>query len=323
MAMNERAARRSCLSAGRGAVLAIHAAAGIATECDLQATRLFRAAEGICRAAVARLEQCGRISATPPSGHAAAASSPQERAAGTSGHAAAAARTCSEVHEPQKATSNKSKKKPKKQQNETADMDIVMLPIPAPSPHATVGQLTDSAEANGSLLVGDLAEFGQGSGAASVGPSSSRASGVAAIAATIKHDVNMGKEQGSTAASVPARVGQAVARAGASSVVFCRWVRRCSSCMASTRAALGPSRASGRHASSSTPMAPMQASALSRRQRSTSAERVAFVVADPMLWCMQHIVVDCPVPMAEEQRAGRHLEKPDDTFYFVGADTST
>ena len=202
MAMNERAARRSCLSAGRGAVLAIHAAAGIATECDLQATRLFRAAEGICRAAVARLEQCGRISATPPSGHAAAASSPQERAAGTSGHAAAsAARTCSEVHEPQKAKSKKSKKKPKKQQNETADMDIVMLPIPAPSPHATVGQLTDSAEANGSLLVGDLAEFGQGSGAASVGPSSSRASGVAAIAATIKHDVNMGKEQGSTAAS--------------------------------------------------------------------------------------------------------------------------
>ena len=201
MAMNEGAARRSCLSAGRGAVLAIHAAAGIATECDLQATRLFRAAEGICRAAVARLEQCGRISATPPSGHAAAASSPQERAAGTSGRAAASARTCSEVHEPQKAKSNKSKKKPKKQQNETADMDIVMLPIPAPSPHATVGQLTDSAEANGSLLVGDLAEFGQGSGAASVGPSSSRASGVAAIAATIKHDVNMGKEQGSTAAS--------------------------------------------------------------------------------------------------------------------------
>ena len=54
------ASRRSALCSARGAALATHSAGGIAKCCDVEATRLLRVAEGLCRAAAARLEHIGR-----------------------------------------------------------------------------------------------------------------------------------------------------------------------------------------------------------------------------------------------------------------------
>ena len=51
---------RSAIAAFRGAGLAVHAAAGLAIPLDTETLRLARAAEGILRAAAARLEACAR-----------------------------------------------------------------------------------------------------------------------------------------------------------------------------------------------------------------------------------------------------------------------
>ena len=60
------AAYRSGVAAMRAAVLAVHAAAGLTQTLDAEALRLARVAEGLVRAAVARLEHAARHSAEDP-----------------------------------------------------------------------------------------------------------------------------------------------------------------------------------------------------------------------------------------------------------------
>jgi hypothetical protein len=52
--------RKPAIAAARGSVLALHAAAGMATSVDREAARMLRASEGLARAAVARLELTGQ-----------------------------------------------------------------------------------------------------------------------------------------------------------------------------------------------------------------------------------------------------------------------
>ena len=54
------AARKHAVAASRGAVLAVHASAGLAVQVSREAERLLRASEGLARAAVACLERANR-----------------------------------------------------------------------------------------------------------------------------------------------------------------------------------------------------------------------------------------------------------------------
>ena len=60
------AERRTAISVIRGVQLAVHAAAGIVQNLDLEAVRLLRVCEGLARAAAGRVETLGRASAAPP-----------------------------------------------------------------------------------------------------------------------------------------------------------------------------------------------------------------------------------------------------------------
>jgi len=67
----------AALDAARGAGLAMHAASGLSAGVSREATRLLRAAEGLCRAAVATLAAAASEPAAPPG--AAGAGAPQRR----------------------------------------------------------------------------------------------------------------------------------------------------------------------------------------------------------------------------------------------------
>ena len=59
-------AMKAAVAASRGAVLALHSSAGLAGGSSREACRLLRAAEGLCRAAVATLEAAARPRSPAP-----------------------------------------------------------------------------------------------------------------------------------------------------------------------------------------------------------------------------------------------------------------
>ena len=115
--------RRTALQAARAAGLAVHAASGLALGTSVEASRLLRVAEGLCRAASALLSAEGT----------AAAAAGASGAGGTLPAAGPAA--------------GRRKKKPRKKkqpQSREEDSDQVMT----------------ACEAGGSVVIGDLTEFG-------------------------------------------------------------------------------------------------------------------------------------------------------------------
>ena len=131
--------RRLATEAARASVLTVHAAVGLAWQTDKDAARLLRAAEGLCRAAVAKLA----ASPVPPPGTV----PPPGKAA--------------EKNEEMKDKKSKRKRKKTKQNQE------MQVDGGGPTPVATIGSLAGA-------VVGDLSELGISTGYLEI-PSSSAA----------------------------------------------------------------------------------------------------------------------------------------------------
>ena len=119
---------RTALATSRGAVLAIHAAAGTCAGVDAQGVRLLRAAEGLVRASVGRLGYLAR-----------------QRADGSAAtHAAGGAADGKEGSKLDGKAKEKKKRRRKKGKKVQQTADVSM----------------DLVQPGGSILVGDLSELG-------------------------------------------------------------------------------------------------------------------------------------------------------------------
>ena len=140
--------RRLALEAVRASVLAVHSSVGLVWPIDRGTARLLRSAESLCRSAAAVLASSalGRASAEP---------------------SAAAEEKMVEKKVPKRKA--KKKKEKQRQQEKEGDQDVAM------GEATTMDNLTANLPPGGSLVIGDLSEFGVEDGVLSI-PGSGRPS---------------------------------------------------------------------------------------------------------------------------------------------------
>ena len=137
------------LEAARGAVITVHAAAGLAADCPptgRQALRLLRSSEGLCRAAVAIL-----LSAEASAG--------QARENGSAAVVAGQGTSRSATRRRRRAVAAAKKNVEKKVEKVKSGMDLDEGELVDPASASTIAA---SCPPGGSVVLGDLSEFGIG-----------------------------------------------------------------------------------------------------------------------------------------------------------------